>query len=443
MTKVLQHDKLAINGGAPVRNKPFQSSCYISGDEKQMILDCLDSNNWSSFKAGTEGWDIREVGKMTSREAVKHGPTAIRYLGGKYVRELEHDFADYVGVDYAVSSNSATSCLVMALGAMNIEPGDEVLVPSMSFNATATAVLFYNAIPIFTEVKSDTFCMDPDDVRSKITDRTRAILVVHLGGTTADMDAIMQIAREYNLKVIEDCAQAPGVKYKGKQVGSIGDMGVLSLTETKNINCGEGGMLTTNNPQYAFKSRLIRNHGEGVVQEDWPVEDMMNIVGMNFRMTELQAAVAIPQLKSLESRNQSRVDNTKYITDALSKYPELIQPVAEEGADYVCFMLKWRYIPSTGMPSRQELVKALNAEGIPVGAGYGRLMYENPIFTKRMAYGRKGYPFTESRNIKYGKGTCPKSEEINGQFIWFKFVNAPNTIEDMQDVVAAFEKILG
>ena len=219
MTNVLQHEKLAINGGAPVREKPFQSSCYISGNEKQMILDCLESNNWSSFKAGTEGWDIREVGMMTSREAVKHGPTAIRYLGGKYVRELERDFADYVGVDYAVSSNSATSCLVMALGAMNIEPGDEVLVPSMSFNATATAVLFYNAIPVFTEVKSDTFCMDPEDMRSKITDRTRAILVVHLGGTTADMDLIMSIAKEHNLKVIEDCAQAPGVKYKGRQVG--------------------------------------------------------------------------------------------------------------------------------------------------------------------------------------------------------------------------------
>ena len=141
-------------------------------------------------------------------------------------------------------------------------PGDEVLVPSMSFNATATAILAYNAIPIFCEVKDDTFCIDPDDIIKKLTERTKAIMVVHLGGNGADMDNVVEIAKRNNLFIIEDCAQAPGVKYKNKLLGTLGDVSVFSLTETKNISCGEGGLLITDNKKVAMKSRLIRNHGE-------------------------------------------------------------------------------------------------------------------------------------------------------------------------------------
>jgi dTDP-4-amino-4,6-dideoxygalactose transaminase len=240
--------------------------------------------------------------------------------------------------------------------------------------------------------------------------------------------------------VIEDCAQAPGVTYKGRPVGTFGDAGVFSFTETKNITCGEGGMLITKDPQVAFKSRLIRNHGEGVAQDSWTDEELMNVVGMNFRLTELQAAVMIPQLENLDERNCIRKENVNYLRKHLAKFPELIFPVVEKGADYVCFMLKWKYQPSAGRPDRIYLIKALNAEGIPVAAGYGRLMYEHPIFARRIAYGRKGYPWNGSQ-VKYGPGTCPRSEAINKQFIWFKYINPPNTTEDMEDVVKAFEKI--
>jgi len=409
-----------------------------------LLLECLDSNNWSSFKGATEGWGINEVGKMKSVDAVKHGALDIRFLGGKYVRELQANFAEKFNAQYAVSSNSATSCLIMALGALNLGPGDEVICPSMSFNATATSILFFNSVPVFCEVKEDTFCLDPIDLEKKITERTKAIMVVHLGGNAADMDSIMKIANKHNLKVIEDSAQAPGVRYKDQFVGSIGDVGIFSFTETKNITCGEGGMLITDDPKIAFKSRLIRNHGEGVAQDSWSDEELINIIGMNFRLTELQAAVAIPQLHDLDNRNQIRKENTLYLTERLKKYPFLVQPKIEDGVDYLPYILKWKYIPEQHMPNRDWVVKALQAEGVPVSGGYGRLMYENPIFSRKIAFGNKGAPFTipyYDGEVKYGTGTCPISEKINEQFIWFKFINPPNSLDDMEDVIKTFEKI--
>lgn len=443
---LLKSPMLAINGGRPVRKEPFAASCFMSSNEKEMVLKCLESNHWSSFKGAAEGWDIKKACRMASAQAAAYGPLNIRFLGGKYVRKLEALFAKRFGVTYAVSANSGTSCLVMALGAIGLGPADEVIVPCMSFNATATAILYFNSIPVFAEVKPDTFCLDPKDVEKKITSRTKAILVVHLGGNSADMDAIMVIAGRHKLKVIEDAAQAIGVTYKGKPVGTIGDAGIFSLTETKHITCGEGGMLVTDEPAIAFKARLIRNHGEGVAEDSWNEEELTNVIGMNFRLTEIQAALAIPQFKSLDRRNRIRRENTAYLIRKLKKYRALIPPRIEAGVNYICFMLKWRYIPQEGMPDRDSLVEALIAEGIPVSKGYTRLMHENPIFSRKAAYGKRGCPYTCSfyrKSVKYGSGACPQSEAINKQFIWFKYINPPNTKKDMDDVVRAFEKILG
>jgi len=442
--KIPDNSKLAINGGKPVRIRPFVSPCFASGNEKKLLLDCLESNRWSTFRGSTGGWDIKEMGKMSSARAAKYGPLEVPFLGGKYVRQLEAIFAKKIKTKFAVSANSATSGLVMAFGALNLEPGDEVITPCMSFNATATSILFFNCVPVFAEVKSDTFCLDPEDVEKKITKRTRAILVVHLGGNTADMDSIMALAVKYNLKVIEDCAQAPGVTYKNRPVGSIGHVGVFSFTESKNITCGEGGMLTTDDPSIAFKARLIRNHGEGVAEQSWTDEELVNVIGMNFRLTELQAAVAIPQLLNLDERNKIRKKNTAYLMERLRKYPQLVPPRIEEGADYVCYILKWKYVPSPDMPDVDFLIKAMAAEGIPVTRGYSRLMHENPVFSRRIAYGKGGYPYGGPRSpekVKYGRGTCPRSEETNRQFLWFHYINPPNTTRDMDDVAAALEKI--
>ena len=430
----------------PQRMKPFAPSAYQSGNEKELLLECLESNNWSSFKGATEGWQIKQVGTMTSKEAEQYGPLDNRFLGGKFVRRLEAHFAQMMGVNYCVSANSATSCLVMAIGALNLGPGDEVLVPSMSFNATATAILAYNAIPIFCEVKDDTFCIDPDDIIKKLTERTKAIMVVHLGGNGADMDNVVEIAKRNNLFIIEDCAQAPGVKYKNKFLGTLGDVSVFSLTETKNISCGEGGLLITDNKKVAMKSRLIRNHGEGIAEDDWTDEELVNIVGMNYRMTEFQAAVAIPQLNDLHNRNEKRKELTKYLLEGLKGFNDvLMPPEIEHGVDYCCYMLKWKWKPKSGMITRDNLVSEMKKEGIPLSGGYGRMMHENPIFTRGLAY-TKGCPFSCQHGkislARYGKGTLPVSEKVNKQFVWFKFINPPNTKADMDDVISAFKKVL-
>lgn len=446
MTHSTDNPALAINGGTPVRTKGFATSCYVSGNERELLLDCLDSNLWSSFKGAAEGWDIRQCCTMPSAEAATHGPTEIRFLGGQYVRKLEAQFADYFGVPYAVSSNSATSCLVMALGALGLGPGDEVICPPMSFNATATAIVAVGAVPVFCEVKEDTFCLDPADIEHRLTERTKAIMVVHLGGNAADMGAVMDIAKRKGLKVIEDCAQAPGVTHKGRYVGTFGDAGIFSLTETKNITCGEGGVLVTADPQVAFKSRLVRNHGEGVTQEDWTDEELASVVGMNFRLTEFQAAVAIPQFESLEERNQSRRENTAHLFAGLAKHSCLTMPVIEDETDYVSFMVKWKYAPEPDQPDKAWLLKAMAAEGIPIMGGYGRLMHENPMFTHQIGFGTGGFPFKPPYHpggLQYGPGTLPRSEAIKARFLWFKFINAPNTTKDMDDVIAAFDKILG
>ncbi len=446
MPSIMKDRALAINGGSPVRTRPFADACYASGNERELLLDCFDSHQWSSFRAGSPDVDVKKICTMSSREVAEYDALELPYLGGKYVRQFEARFADYLGVTYAVSANSATSCLVMALGALNLGPGDEILVPTMSFHSTATSILFFNSVPVFVEVKPDTLCIDPQDAEAKITDRTKAIMVAHLGGNAADMDAIMALSRKHNLKVIEDAAQTPGVSYKGRKVGTIGDAGIFSLTETKNITCGEGGLVVTDDPKVAFKARLIRNHGEAVAENTWSDEDLVNVIGMNFRLTELQAAIAVAQLESLDRRNQQRQENASYLIESLSKYPELIPQKVEAGVDYICYILKWRYSPRNGMPDRDFLVKALIAEGIPVYGGYRRLLHENPIFARKIAFGKAGCPYTppyHNGDLCYGTGVCPRSEKINRELIWFSFIHPPNTHEDMDDVVHAFDKILG
>jgi dTDP-4-amino-4,6-dideoxygalactose transaminase len=235
------------------------------------------------------------------------------------------------------------------------------------------------------------------------------------------------------------------VTYRGQPVGSIGDAGVFSLTETKNITCGEGGVLVTDDPRIARKARLIRNHGEGVAESSWPDDELVNVVGMNFRLTELQAALAVAQLRHLAARNAARRENCAYLLERTERFPQLVPPKPEPGADMVCYILKWRYRPRDGDPDRATLVRAMGAEGIPLVAGYARLLHQLPIFARRIAFGARGAPFLPPYHrgpLQYGTGACPRSEAINDQFLWFAFVHPPNDRSDMDDIASAFGKVL-
>lgn len=434
--------QLALLGGTPVRKKPFLSSVIIDGNEKRLVNRVLKDKELSRFM-GSPSKDINKLLTMSSSEAERHEGQYFSFLGGKMVRRFEAGFAKRFEVPFAISVNSATSGLVAALGACGIGPGDEVITTSMSFNATALSILGMNSIPVFVDVDPDTFCLDPKKILEAITPKTRAILVVHLLGRSADMGAIMKIAKAHNLKVVEDCAQAPGTKYKDKYVGTIGDLGVFSFQETKNMTTGEGGMVVTKDPIMAKRVRLIRNHGESIPDGAWDKNDLVNIVGMNYRMTELTAAIGVAQLGKLDMNNRIRTENADFLIKSLKRFRGIRIPRYKRSE--VPHALAMCYDARVTGVKRASILAALRAEGIPVGSGYLRTMYANPIFLKRIAYGINGCPWSchsYRRKREYKHGDCPTAETLlNERFIWFYNINRPNKRRDMEDVVEAFKKV--
>jgi len=434
--------QLALFGGAQVRKKPFLSGVVIGADERRNINTVIKNKELSRFM-GSPSKDIEKLLVMDSGKAQRYKGQYFSFLGGKMVRKFEAGFARKFKIKYAISVNSATSGLSTALGAAGIGPGDEVITTCLSFNATALSILLFNSIPVFVDVDPENFCLDPKLIERAITKKTKAILVVHLLGNSADMVSIMRIAAKFRLKVIEDCAQAPGTKYKGKFVGSIGDLGVFSFQETKNITTGEGGMVITNNIEFAKRARLIRNHGESVPDISWSDASLSNLVGMNFRMTELTAALGVSQLKRLNRNNFVRIKNYQHLYDGLKNISGLTIAGLRKGAiPHVVPMFYDQH--KTGI-ERSKVLAALKAEGIPVGSGYMKTMYENPVFLRKIAYGKDHCPWSchlYGAKREYKSGDCPVAENlIKEKFIWFYHLNCPNTIADMQDVVDAFKKV--
>ena len=433
---------LALFGGKAVRTVPFSSPAVIDENERRFVNSVLDSGEFSRF-IGSPDEDIDKVLLMPSKEATTYKKQYFTFLGGKVVREFERDFAEFIGADYGISVNSATSGLSVALGAAGIGPGDEVITTCMSFNATATSIFVFNAIPVFVDVSSDNFCLDPERVEQAITKSTKAILVVHLLGFPAEMSAILDIAKKHKLVVIEDCAQAPGTLYDNMPVGTLGDMGIFSFQETKNIMTGEGGMIVTNNSKFARLCRLIRNHGESIPDDTWKDQELVNIVGMNFRMTELTAALGVAQLKKLDENNRIRKENTLYLQKALKEiYGLQIVPFPKGSVPHSLPII---YDENLTGVARVEILRALRSEGIPVGGGYMRLMPANPIFQRNIAYGPGHCPWSchlYDGASDYDLDQYPVARELTEQkFIWFYHINAPNTIKDMDDVVSAFHKV--
>jgi dTDP-4-amino-4,6-dideoxygalactose transaminase len=296
----MTNTSLAINGGTPVRTKPWKESNALGKEEQDAAMRVLQSGHLSLFQGAFN----------------PHPPYNFR--GGPEVQALEELASSVLQSKHVVAINSATSGLSAAVGALQIGPGDEVIVSPYTMSACAVAPLWYGAIPVFADVNAYG-CLDPASVKANVTPRTKAIIVVHQFGIPADMDGIMAIAEQYNLQVIEDCAQAWGASYKGQTVGTIGDIGVCSFNVHKTIQSGEGGLCITQNDDLAFRLQLIRNHGEAVVG-DANYRDIENIVGGNFRLTELQAAICQEQLKKLPVLNAKRIAMVHKLYDALKRY---------------------------------------------------------------------------------------------------------------------------
>ena len=434
--------RLALLGGSVVCKSPFYSSVVIDEDEWNMVKQVLESKELSRFM-GSPSENIEELLVMPSVKAEELEGRYFSFLGGSMVRRFEADFARKFKVSYAISVNSATSGLSTSLGAAGIGPGDEVITTCMSFNATALSILLFNSIPRFVDVARENFCLDPEKVRRAVTKKTKAIIVVHLLGFPADMDEIMKIAREHKIIVIEDCAQSPGTRLNGRFVGTIGDLGVFSFQETKNIMTGEGGMIVTDNPVLARKCRLIRNHGESIPNEDWSEDELTNIVGMNFRMTELTAALGVAQLKKLDENNRVRKENTEYLIRNLNGLKGLRVPRFRD--EWVPHILPLIYEEVEAGVPRDIILQALRAEGIHVGSGYTKLMNENALFQKKIAYGNLKCPWSchhYGGQVSYAVEDFPVGHELlTSKFIWFYHINRPNTLNEMKSVTSAFTKV--
>lgn len=419
--------KLAINGGTPVRTKLFPAYNTIGDEEKRAVMKVLDSGNLSQFL----------------------GAWHKDFYGGPTVQEFENNWAQVFGSKYAISVNSNTSGLFTAIGALGISAGDEVIVSPYTMSASALAPIIYGAVPVFADVDYDNFGLNPESVERCITPRTKAILVVHIFGNPAKMDEIIAIAKKHNLYVIEDCAQAPMAKYKDKYVGTIGDIGVFSLNYHKHIHTGEGGVIITNNDRLAERSYLIRNHGENIVGPKG-IEDTFNTFGYNFRMTEMEAAVGIEQLKKLPRLIDERLVNASYISSELSKIKGIIPPVIESGSKHVYYTQAFKFKNDEIGIDRNTFINAIKAE-IPsavlredtplIGEGYVKPLYLQPLYQKRAthcSFNCEKYKGT----VDYNKGICPTAELLHFEELFsHEYMRPGMTKEDMDDVITAFYKV--
>ncbi|WP_028451357.1 DegT/DnrJ/EryC1/StrS family aminotransferase [Chitinilyticum aquatile] len=413
-------EKLAIEGGNPVRTTSMPLYNTLGEEERAAVNAVLDRGILSQF-LGTWSPD---------------------FYGGPCVQALERAWEAHFGIAHAVSMNSATSALYAAVGAAGVSPGDEVIVSPYTMSASAAAALVYGGIPVFADIDPDTFCISPATIAARITSQTKAIIVVDIFGHPADFDGIMALAHEHGLVVIEDCAQAPGASYHDRPAGTLADIGVYSLNYHKTIHCGEGGVAVTDDPALAERLQLIRNHGEVVVKGKG-VENLVNMVGFNYRMTEIEAAIAGEQLKKLPALVAKRQQNADYLRSCMAELAGIAQPLVQEGCTHGYYVYAMKFDSAKFGVPREEFVAAVCAEGIPLRQGYVEPLYLQPLYQQRIAFGAHGYPFTEARNmLDYSRGSCPVAERMySTELLLGDFCHSALTVDDLDDISKSIRKV--
>jgi len=421
MSRSAGKERLALFGGPKTIQTDFKRYNPIGAEEVQAAKEVIESGVLSQF-----------IGAWHED-----------FYGGPKVREFERRCAEYFGVKHAVTFNSWTSGLVAAVGAIGVEPGDEIIVTPWTMSASATAILHWNAIPVFADIDPETFNLDPKSVEANITPYTKAIMVVDIFGQSADIDELMAIAAKHGLKVISDTAQAPGALYKGKYAGTLAHVGGYSLNYHKHIHTGEGGILVTDDDDIAERSRLIRNHAE-VVVGDKGVTNLSNMIGHNFRLGEIECAIGIEQLKKLSGFVQSRQALANRLTEGLEGLRGLCTPVVKPDRSHVYYVYPLVLdIEELGV-SRERIHVALLAEGVAVSDRYQNI-HLLPMYQRKIAYGSRGFPWTSDicrRDVDYRRGICPVAEQLNdSSYLGFGMCAYDLTDADVDLIVAAFRKV--
>ncbi|MEO6079209.1 MAG: DegT/DnrJ/EryC1/StrS family aminotransferase [Steroidobacteraceae bacterium] len=413
--------RLAIHGGEPVIREPFPAYRSLGEEEAVAASRVLKSGVLSAY-IGARG------------EA---------FMGGPEVRALEAEAATYFGVKHAIAVNSWTSGLITAVGVLDIEPGDEIIVTPWTMVASATAILMWNAIPVFADIDPETYNIDPRAVEAAITPRTRAIMAVDIFGQSADLPALRAIAVRHNLKIISDTAQAPGARIGKAYAGTVADIGGYSLNYHKHIHSGEGGIIVTNDDRLARRAQLIRNHGEAVIESEEPGE-LRNILGFNFRLGEIEAAIAREQLRKLASKVASRQRVVEQLREGLQGLEGLDLAHVAPGNTHVYYMLGMRLDIARIGVSRVDLAGALRAEGVTgLGVGYQNV-HRFPLFRNGIAYGTSGFPWSglEGQPKRPSTQPCPVAERLHEcEFISLNICAHEFTQAETALVVDAFRKV--
>ena len=414
-------ETLAIAGGAPVLDRSdYKSWPVITDDDRRLVNDVLDSG-------------------------IVAGGTAPQ------VTALQKEWAAFLGSGYCLTTVSGTSALHMALAALDVGPGDEVIVPAYTFLATASCALHQMAIPIFVDVDPKTFTMDPAKLEAAITERTKVIMPVHIQGCPADMDPILAIAEKHGLYVIEDACQAHGAVYKGRKCGTIGHAAAFSLNNLKNLCGGEGGLFVTGDETLMKKGDLIRYFGDEADEASLRQKYNASILGYMYRNQELPAALARGQLMHLKELNAVRIENADFLTRELGTIPGVIPPHCPEDCTHVYWFYAVRFDPKAAgvdcdpRTFRIAVEKALMKEGVIVGQWQHMPVPSQDIFQSRLGYGGTRFPWiiNEAKGVSYrydsddylvAMALCESYTNVHS-------IHPPNGIGLQEKVVAGFRKV--
>ena len=395
---------LAINGGPKTIDRSFDWPVFDES-EVNAVADVVRSGKWGNPDCG----DL--------------------------VKDFEDEFAAFCGAKYALTCVNGSVALRLALIATGVRPGDEVIIPPYTFIATSTIVLEANCVPVFVDIDPDTYNLDPSKIEAAITKRTRAIIPVHFAGQACDMDKITAIAKRHNLKVIEDACHGHGAEYKGEKLGSIGDAGCFSFQSSKNLTCGEGGMVITNDEKLYEMMNSLRNVGR-VKGGQWYEH---HYLGCNYRMTQLQVTILSTQIKRLADQTIRRHENGTYLNSLVSKIDgikPLVRGVGETLHSYHIYIFKYNKSKFNNLP-KSEFAKMLAAEGVPCFMGYPQPLYKQPLFQKKnfMCY-------AIPEEVDYAKVCCPVTEKAcYEEAVWILQHAMLGPKEDMEKFAEAILKI--
>lgn len=396
-------NQLAAKGGAPIRTKPFISWPIVGDEERKLLLAVYDSGVWA--------------------------------FGGPREAEFAKKFAEFCGAKEALCVTNGSISLELALRALGIGPGDEVIVPGLTWLATAWAAVQVGATPVFADIREVDWCIDPEDVRRKITPRTKAIIPVHLYNQCAELDELLELAKKHSLAIVEDCAHAHGSQWNGRGIGTIGNVGSFSFQQSKSITSGEGGVLTTNDEALAQKIYGLKNCGR-------PWKNGPCGFGGNYRITELQAALLLPQLARFEAQLKIKTAAIARFREKMAKVPGVkLTPPKSQVTRQGLYGVSLNYDPDAFAGMTQDiLVSALKAEGIPTQVPYSPV-YLSPLWTpgKDIVRCEPGVKPEDRLGLK---SKCPVTERVaqeTGIVILHHIFLGPET--DADDIAAAFEKV--